>query len=626
MRIPVGASRRSLPFRLQLLVALSGTGAVALGIAFFWVMEGLDRRVAGVAHAVDVRALPAHGALRAVDDVAGGVAAYVRTMGDAERRGAMEHFAAARGRLAAIQVNLAAWGDDGPASETRRTVAEVAAVVRRWQGAFERLAAGNLRQERSVRGIAAQTSLLSTLCLQMSMDDGTLVPGDRAPGHREEFARSLGLLGEVQNNVLFASSLLDPSFVRRALDRQRVLAQGVERIAVATQPGDLRDYLDDVHAKVRDLGDELTSLENSIRERVDLQKEVAGAGVEVASRLEPVVAGIMDGTASAARVSSRRLEAARWLLGSVALAVSLGVFLVARAFARGVSRQLGAVAVRLGSGAAALRDQTGRARDDASDGRQAAAHDAGAVQACAAEAGRVADSASRSHREVEEMVRLVREASGETEAGGRSVGELREAMQAIAASSARMNRAVGSIGEIAFQTNLLALNAAIEAARAGEAGQGFAVVAEEVRALAGRSAEAARESAGLIQTSQATQARGAKVAGDVARNFESIAGAVGDLGGLLGRTQTAAAEQLRSTGSIKSALGELRTRGDDSAARAERQERSAGGLDACARGLAADAEWLGDFAGTGRTPAERAPDRGQMEPVPVGSAELAVAR
>ncbi|HNY26232.1 MAG TPA: methyl-accepting chemotaxis protein [Candidatus Sumerlaeota bacterium] len=97
-----------------------------------------------------------------------------------------------------------------------------------------------------------------------------------------------------------------------------------------------------------------------------------------------------------------------------------------------------------------------------------------------------------------------------------------EAMEGIRESSGKITGIIKTIEEIAFQTNLLALNAAVEAARAGEHGKGFAVVAEEVRNLAQRSALAAKDTAGLIQTSVEQSKRGTEIVGQAARAIDQI--------------------------------------------------------------------------------------------------------
>lgn len=100
--------------------------------------------------------------------------------------------------------------------------------------------------------------------------------------------------------------------------------------------------------------------------------------------------------------------------------------------------------------------------------------------------------------------------------------ELSEAMQGIRDASQSISRILKTIDEIAFQTNILALNAAVEAARAGDAGQGFAVVAGEVRALAQRSADAARETAGLIEDCVTRSNRGHEINGRVAADLNQL--------------------------------------------------------------------------------------------------------
>ena len=101
--------------------------------------------------------------------------------------------------------------------------------------------------------------------------------------------------------------------------------------------------------------------------------------------------------------------------------------------------------------------------------------------------------------------------SGDAETSGDVVGRAVDAMGRIEHSSQEISKIIGVIDEIAFQTNLLALNAGVEAARAGEAGRGFAVVASEVRALAQRSAEAAKQIKGLISASSDDVAAGVRL-------------------------------------------------------------------------------------------------------------------
>jgi methyl-accepting chemotaxis protein len=130
--------------------------------------------------------------------------------------------------------------------------------------------------------------------------------------------------------------------------------------------------------------------------------------------------------------------------------------------------------------------------------------------------------------------------------GGQAIREMRDTMQEIQRSSARIGDIVSVIDGIAFQTNLLALNAAVEAARAGEAGRGFAVVASEVRALAQRSAGAAKEISQLVKESIRKVDVGSQVAARAGDAVEAAVGNAGQISTFMGEIVTAAREQ--STG------------------------------------------------------------------------------
>jgi methyl-accepting chemotaxis protein len=132
-----------------------------------------------------------------------------------------------------------------------------------------------------------------------------------------------------------------------------------------------------------------------------------------------------------------------------------------------------------------------------------------------------------------------------------------EAMSAIAKSSKQISQIIGVIDEIAFQTNLLALNAGVEAARAGEAGRGFAVVASEVRALAQRSAGAAKEIKGLISDSSAQVGIGVELVAETGRSLERIATQVAEINAAVSDIAGGAHEQSTALQEINAAIEQM---------------------------------------------------------------------
>lgn len=132
-----------------------------------------------------------------------------------------------------------------------------------------------------------------------------------------------------------------------------------------------------------------------------------------------------------------------------------------------------------------------------------------------------------------------------------------KAIEAIKESADETAHVVRSIDEIAFQTNLLALNAAVEAARAGEAGRGFAVVADEVRALAARSAEAAKKTATIIDASIERTAQGVALSNATQQEFDRIRGAVQEVQGVMNEITQASVLQAERVGEVNTAIEQM---------------------------------------------------------------------
>ena len=171
------------------------------------------------------------------------------------------------------------------------------------------------------------------------------------------------------------------------------------------------------------------------------------------------------------------------------------------------------------------------------------------------------------------------------EKGGQAMVKMSKAIDDIKQSSDKTAKIVKTIDEIAFQTNLLALNAAVEAARAGEAGKGFAVVAEEVRNLAMRSAEAAKNTANMIEESVKNADNGVQISKEVGESLTEIGEAASKVNDLVAEIAAASKEQTQGIEQVNQALGQMNSLTQSSAANAEESASAAEELNAQAAEL-----------------------------------------
>ncbi|MBI5582180.1 MAG: cache domain-containing protein [Deltaproteobacteria bacterium] len=211
-----------------------------------------------------------------------------------------------------------------------------------------------------------------------------------------------------------------------------------------------------------------------------------------------------------------------------------------------------------------------------------------------------------------------------------SIGKLSASMQEITRASEETQKIVKTIDEISFQTNLLALNAAVEAARAGEAGAGFAVVAEEVRNLAKRAAESARNTAGLIDGTIKKVKEGSGLMSVTHESFTQVAGSATQVAELLAEIATASREQSQGIDQVNKAVVDVDKVTQQNAAHAEESA-------AASEELAAQADqmkvmvnellaMIGGNAGTRKGLQANAASGRAKDPAPVGRGPVAAAR
>ncbi|HKP78518.1 MAG TPA: methyl-accepting chemotaxis protein [Phenylobacterium sp.] len=208
-------------------------------------------------------------------------------------------------------------------------------------------------------------------------------------------------------------------------------------------------------------------------------------------------------------------------------------------------------------GAGALRGGSEEVASVSDDLSRRTEQQAASLEQTASALDEITAAVKRSAAGAREASQVASDARGEAERSGAVVGEAVAAMRDIQQSSNRITEIIGVIDEIAFQTNLLALNAGVEAARAGEAGRGFAVVASEVRALAQRSAQAAKEIKALISASSHQVERGVSLVDDTGQALQGIVDRVAEIDGLVSDISVSAQEQATGLSQVNTAVNQM---------------------------------------------------------------------
>ena len=182
---------------------------------------------------------------------------------------------------------------------------------------------------------------------------------------------------------------------------------------------------------------------------------------------------------------------------------------------------------------------------------------ASSVQQLSSIIGDVAQKTKDNADKAEKAAMLANDIKGSAEKGSRQMDDMMNAVKDINASSQNISKVIKSIDDIAFQTNILALNAAVEAARAGQHGKGFAVVAEEVRNLAAKSAEAAKDTESLIADSMEKAELGSRIADDTAASLAEIVSGIDESNRLVNEIAQSSEEQSSGIAQVNSGIDQV---------------------------------------------------------------------
>jgi len=287
--------------------------------------------------------------------------------------------------------------------------------------------------------------------------------------------------------------------------------------------------------------------------------------------------------------------------------------------ARGAMNELKVKTQTLADGSNEVLAAAGQVSTSAQSLSQGATEQAASLEETSASMEEMASMTRKNAENAIQAATLVTSVSRQVIDSNASLGKMVESMSAIKESSNKVAKIIKTIDEIAFQTNILALNAAVEAARAGEAGMGFAVVADEVRNLAQRSAQAAKDTAGLIEESIARAHEGSVKVEEVAAAISAITDSVTQVKTIVDEVREASQQQTQGIDQVAQAITQMEKVTQTTAATAEESAAASEQLNAQAETSKAVIRQLEALVGRSNA---AAPERVSVPPARPGAGNV----
>jgi methyl-accepting chemotaxis protein len=445
----------------------------------------------------------------------------------------------------------------------------------------------------------------------------------------------------------------DTGFLKVAQANKEDIAKRIETIKSATTKENDLNVLNQMIEQSNKYHDQMQKLQIEMNEGVELGKRRSTWGEKSLALVDASMETAIKQTSSGAATTDENLtNSSRLIVICLIVALVAGVA-VSWFITAGLVSRLSSIISGLAGGAEQVAAASGQVASASQSLASGASESASSLEETSASLEEMSGMTRQNSDNARQANTLAVDASNAAEQGrdatqrmsgeiNAKIASMSEAIQQIKNSTAQTARIIKTIDEIAFQTNLLALNAAVEAARAGEAGKGFAVVAEEVRNLAMRSAEAARNTSALIEEAQKNADRGVAVTGDVAeslkraveveiaKGFQNTVDAVTRVKQLVAEVAAASEEQSKGIGQVNEAVSQMDKITQGNAANAEESASASEELSAQAREMAELVRELSTMVGhvnaagsTAHVPAapavERIAPRATVKPVRVTS-------
>jgi methyl-accepting chemotaxis protein len=469
-----------------------------------------------------------------------------------------------------------------------------------FKGEFAKLVAGtekdvtSLLTARDVMFQSAQTAAASTAKIfnlqteKMTKDVDAGKDGDAIKSRAEKLAAAGEIrtsLNEARFQAWRGQANRDVEAVKSALvSFEKVETLLNEMIATMSDPADVK-LGEQTLADVGTYKNATLDVQNALASIIETSQKMQEIGHKAELVVEIALAGGLESIETASGESTSALShsavlATGGVVGSLVLGSTLGFFLT-----RSIRRQLTSAADKLGLGASQVASASGQVSSSSQSLAQGASEQAASLEETTAALEEMSSMTKKNAETAREAATVSAQTRGAADKGAQAMVRMESAINEIQKSATETAKIIKVIDEIAFQTNLLALNAAVEAARAGEAGKGFAVVAEEVRNLAMRSAEAAKNTSSLIEGSVQSSRNGVSVAQEVASVLTEINHAAAKVDSMVGEIAAASREQSQGIEQVNTAIVQMDKVTQSNAAAAEESAAASEELSSQAREL-----------------------------------------